>query len=426
MTEIVTLTAVTGWAQAAAMIALVATAACNKPPARSTMPPADTTTGAPEDAVARPPDAAVARCGSSPGPALAPGRTTGAAAVLPDGTILLGGASTLGGWSAILDPASGTMTDVVVPGATAAIRMVRAGDTIVMLGSPDGLDPATAAARFDPQARRWSKPTSVPPCSTADLAGSGGHFPVTVEPVALADGTVLMVGHRCAAILRADGRWVETAPPLGPRRGFTLTRLRDGEVLRVGGVVTVGGDIGLEASTVVDRFDTKQQLWVTAASAHYMRYGHATARLADGRVLVVGGCEDSGAICREPAPPPEIYEPARDRWTALGSGPVTDRESPTLTALPDGRALVLAGVTDDGGMNPPSAIYDHGRWFALPPLAQPRAGRVAVLAGDHVLLGGRLTQASEPVLEWYGVAADCPATPVELAPARPPVGGSYP
>ncbi len=413
----------TGWARAVAMIALAAVAACKTPTARPTTTSADAAIGAPADAVARPPDAAVTRCGSSPGPALAPGRAAWAAAVLTDGTIVLGGPSTMGGWSAILDPASGTMVDVVVPGATAAIRMVRAGDAIVMLGSPDGRDPATAAARFDPGTRRWSKPTSVPPCATA---GDGAAFDVTVEPISLGDGTVLVVGDRCALLLGANGIWTETAPPVRQRRGFTLIRLRDGDVLRVGGLARVDSTGGIEASTVVDRYVVTTRRWVAVAPAHYMRYSHAAVLLSDGRVLVVGGCEDSGVICKSPAPPPEIYDPVRDRWTVLGGGPVTNRERATLTALPDGRVVVLGGFVDDTGTRPPSGVLDGDGWFALPPLADDRGGQVAVSAGDHVLFSGPLGQGGLPPLEWYGVAADCPATPVELAPARPPVGGSYP
>ena len=416
----------TGWARAVAMIALAAVAACKTPTARPTTTSADATMGAPEDAVAHPPDAAVARCGPSPGPALAPGRATGAAAVLTDGTIVMGGRSTMGGWSAILDPALGTMVDVVVPGAIAAIRMVRAGDAIVMLGSADGLDPATAAVRFDPQTRRWRKPMSVPRCATA---GDHGELDVTVEPIALGDGTVLVVGDRCALVLDANGIWTETAPLVRQRRGFTLIGLRNGDVLRVGGLAWAEGDGGLEASTVVDRYEVATRRWVAAASAHYMRYHQAAVRLSDGRVLVIGGCEDSGTICHSesrPAPPPEIYDPVRDRWTVLGGAPVTNRERATLTALPDGRVVVLGGFVDEAGSLPPTGVLDGDRWFALPPLADDRGGQVAVSAGDHVLFSGPLGQGGLPPLEWYGVAADCPATQVELVPARPPVGGSYP
>jgi len=406
-------------------LVLVAIAACKNPPARPAVGPADAANDAPVAAVARPPDAAVAHCGSSPGPELPLGRAVGAAAVLADGTILLGGPSKLGGWSAILDPDSGKMTDVVVPGASAAIHMVRTGDAIVMLGSPNAVAPATDAMRFDSGIGRWSKLPSVPACATV---GPSAELDVTVEPVTLADGTVLVVGSHCAAILGTDGTWSETAPPVRERRGFTLVRLRDGDVLRIGGLVTTA-DGDLEASTVVDRYHVAKGRWSAAAPAHYMRYDQSAVRLDDGRVLVVGGCEDSGTICHaesKPAPPPEIYDPARDRWTVLGSGAVTNRESAALTSLPDGRVVVLGGLADDRGTIPPSAVYDHGHWFALPPLAQDRVGRVAVVAGDHVLLSGRFTRADQPVLEWYGVAVDCPATPVDLQPAPPPVGGSYP
>ena len=429
MTRIATLAAATVWAQAAA-IALAAVAACTKPPAHSTTTPSDAAIGALADAVARPPaDAAVARCGTSPGPALAAGRAATAGIALADGTILLAGWAAAGSWSLIYDPASGQMNEVAAPAGFAAIRMVRtADDAAVMLGAPDAVGPATHAARFDADRKEWREVMAVPACATDDAPTLDDEFDVTAEPIALDDGSVLVVGHRCAVFLGGGGTWSRAPTPPRQRRGFTLTRLRDGGVLRVGGLMTMPDDFDLAASTFVDRYDVAKRRWKAVAPAHYMRYHHSAVRLADGRVLVVGGCEDSGTICHSegrPAPPPEIYDPARDHWTVLGSAPVTNRERAMLTALPDGRVIMLGGFVDERGTLPPTAMFDRGRWGALPPLAADRAGEVTVAAGDHVLFGGGPIDVAPP-LEWYGVAADCPTTPVELVPAPPPAGGSFP
>lgn len=409
---------------------ILLTLACKRGPAPSASSPADAASDAASDAVSdafaqSPTDAAVARCGPSLGPALTEGRVANAAIMLQDGLILVAGGSAQGGWSAILEPSTGAMVDTAAPGTT-ALRLVRVDAGVLMFGEFHGVGPPTEVVRFDPDSRQWTRLPPMPPCT---VAGDPAELSVTMEPIALADGRLLVVGSQCAATLEASGTWRETAPLLRHRRGFTLTRLRSGDVLRVGGLAETAEGY-LEASTLVDRFDVKRRRWVASAPATYMRYDHGATRLPDGRVLVVGGCEDSGSICEtsnSPTPPAEIYDPARDRWTVLGAAAITDRHGATLTALPDGRVVVLGGtVTDIGGPIPPTGLFDQGSWFELPGLTADRTTWFAVIAGDHLLLSDWVPDGGPSALEWYGVAADCPMTPVRLGPVAPPVGGSFP
>jgi N-acetylneuraminic acid mutarotase len=63
--------------------------------------------------------------------------------------------------------------------------------------------------------------------------------------------------------------------------------------------------------------------------------------LRDGRVLVVGGYNDRGAVGSA-----ELYDPKRNRWTFAGSVTPVGRQAAVL--LPNGRALVAGGQLYQG------------------------------------------------------------------------------
>ena len=62
-------------------------------------------------------------------------------------------------------------------------------------------------------------------------------------------------------------------------------------------------------------------------------------RLADGRVLVVGGMSNPG----DPVGTAEVEDPATDTWTNLPGSPTTPRAAPGLFTLPNGKVLVAGG-----------------------------------------------------------------------------------
>ena len=51
----------------------------------------------------------------------------------------------------------------------------------------------------------------------------------------------------------------------------------------------------------------------SAASMQQARQGHTATRLLDGRVLVTGGRDDTGAFLASA----EVYNPIKDTWTAV-------------------------------------------------------------------------------------------------------------
>ena len=82
---------------------------------------------------------------------------------------------------------------------------------------------------------------------------------------------------------------------------------------------------------------------------------HGAALLPDGKVLVVGGISDFGVF----VPTAELYDPATGTFSPTGT-PVEARMRPTTVSLADGRVLLAGGLGgDDGSTYFASAeIYD--------------------------------------------------------------------
>lgn len=119
----------------------------------------------------------------------------------------------------------------------------------------------------------------------------------------------------------ATGAWTATAALPAPRAGHNATTLADGRVL-----VTGGGSAG------ADLYQPASGQW---SSLWYTGPADRAARLAQsGRVLLVAR---SGAA--------QLFDPQNDTFLSAGSVPQALSWSFSLTALADGRAVVVDGPT---------------------------------------------------------------------------------
>ena len=153
------------------------------------------------------------------------------------------------------------------------------------------------------------------------------------------------------------GTWTVTASMAVPRADVTATRLANGRVLVVGGSDEVTTEL----------YDPPTGTWLPGGQLNVARGLHAAVRLADGRVLVAGGAEYT--------PSAELYDPATNRWTSTGSMSV-DRYGFTATLLGDGRVLVVGGFSLSG-TQATAELYDPatGRW-TRPPVSGQRAATI--------------------------------------------------
>jgi len=147
----------------------------------------------------------------------------------------------------------------------------------------------------------------------------------------------------------ATGNWKLAGGLLAPRveRGVAFT-LDNGSVLLAAG--DGGGDRMLASAELY-----KPAKGSTATSSMSTTRGEpAFAKLADGRVLVVGGFDipGTGVILTSA----EVYDPAAGTWSAAGDMSVA-RFDFEATLLNDGRVLVTGG-TGDGVIKSSAEIFD--------------------------------------------------------------------
>lgn len=186
------------------------------------------------------------------------------------------------------------------------------------------------------------------------------------------------------------GLWTKAAGPATGREEHTATLLGNGKVLIAGGT-----DGRAKVLASAELYDPAKDRWSPAGSMAATRIDHTATLLPSGKVLVAGGL-----ILPFPAPSlasTELYDPATNAWS-IAAPMIESRTRHTATLLPDGRVLVVGGLTvtlRDGGLFPSLAtgaeIYDPkaNRWSVTAPIGVSRLGQTATLLPDgRVLIAG--------------------------------------
>jgi hypothetical protein len=216
----------------------------------------------------------------------------------------------------------------------------------------------------------------------------------------LPDGQALLLGVASHGSLApqsqrynpATNTWSTPAPLVLPgRSNYAAVQLADGGVLVIGGVdFNITGLTRTVAS--VERYDLATDRWRLVAPLLAPRSAATATLLADGRILVAGGDpkDDFSGYTLATA---ELYDPARDVWTATGSMALP-RLRHTATRLADDRVLVtggIAGQTSSSAATAETELYDPatGRWSVAAPMSIPRSQHTAaLLANGQVLVLG--------------------------------------
>jgi hypothetical protein len=319
---------------------------------------------------------------------LATGHSNTRMAQLPDGRVLAISGATASGALApaaeIYDPGSGqwtragTLNDARV--AFGQPSVLPDGDVLVAGGTNvDVVDYATAEL-YNPAANRWTLTGSL---------NTSRRYDVQVE---LANGEVLVAtgSHgppTCARYLSsaelynpATGQWTYTGSTLVPRESATAIRLADGRVLLVGGY-----NGGGSACTDTDPVDTEiynpaTGQWSFAGNLPHGWLGGAMVLLQDHRVLMVDGWQHGSGNFAEAV----IFNPATNQWSQAAR-PILPRSGAAATLLPDGNVLV-----SQGGQSR-SEIYDPATntWsLAAATPGENNGGQTFLLPDGKVLLAG--------------------------------------
>ncbi len=319
---------------------------------------------------------------------LAVARVAHTATLLNDGRVLVAGGvdasfATLAS-AELFDPNTGLWTAVssmnVARRYHMAVRLqdgrvLVAGGLNAFLGCQRGAGgsvPPSSAEIFDPSTLAWTV--------TGSMVVGGGN-----AGLLLSDGRVLAVAGGTADAELYDpsvGSWTQTAQ-VANHLGGLLTRLPDGRVF------AVGEDSSNNPAS--ELFDPTTNSWSPAAPPPN-DHSNGTASLVGGKVLVVGTSRSGTGIS-------DIYDPATNSWSATGNLNVP-RYLHTATVLANGTVLVAGGCSPAvGGVLSSLELFDPatGQWTRVGNLSEARMSQTAtLLPSGQVLFSGGLNGAQVP------------------------------
>lgn len=296
------------------------------------------------------------------------------ATLLPDGTVLIAGASDLQVGSDLLisNPNAETVSASGQTTATVHLTTSREFHTAtllqtgkVLIAGGNEYYPSTATAElYDPASKQSTATGSM---STARTGHTASLLP---------DGRVLIVGGALSELGSAEiydpskGTFGPASSPLSARTGHTATVLASGKILFAGGQ----GPSGTLATAEV--YDPATSTFKAVGSMSEPRAHHTATLLPNGKVLVTGGIVYSNLYAQSysqivqyfpqvvvgatPSVTAELFDPQTETFTAIGSM-TTARASHTATLLPDGTVLLcggLLGYSNEFDSDNTAEIYD--------------------------------------------------------------------
>ncbi|MFI8962633.1 Kelch repeat-containing protein [Streptomyces sp. NPDC053493] len=261
----------------------------------------------------------------------------------------------------VYDPATGAWTPTGAlrePRFSHSATLLPDGRVLVAGGaavrSPDSHRTLRTAEAYDPASGTW---TTVRPMTDARF----GHPAVRLgDGRVLLAGGILAVGRGSYAALAlcelydpAADRWTPAAGLATARKSHQATLLLDG------GVLVTGGDMpGFQdedwsydpySQWTTERYDPAADRWNADAHMPWGRSHHRAVRLASGDVLVVGGTDDASmAVGYQNA---TLYDATARTWSAEFPT-LRGRWAPAAVGLADGRVLVMGGLEESGPAAP--------------------------------------------------------------------------
>jgi hypothetical protein len=197
---------------------------------------------------------------------------------------------------------------------------------------------------------------------------------------------LFLVNAASSSSVRAQ-TFVPTGSMTSPRLVHTATLLNNGKVLIVGGC---NNFYVAEPGCVYDSaelYDPATGIFTPTGRLTTPRYMPTATLLGNGKVLIAGGYSGSEAIATA-----ELYDPATDTFTATGSMTIS-RHAATATRLNDGKVLLAGGWTGGatGHVVDSAELYEPttGTFTTTGNMTTVRNSQTATLLNDgKVLLTG--------------------------------------
>jgi hypothetical protein len=283
--------------------------------------------------------------------------------------------------------ASGTWT------TTGTMRSARDGHAATILangkilaagGTNNGVT-LRSAELYSPMAGTWASTGSMHVARTLARA------------VLLSNGSVLVVGGCVNDCLSATTRSAELYNPIAgtftatgsmvqARAEFGVTRLANGQVLVAGGCTAYDANGCLAVTNKAEIYNPATGTWTATGALRGARHAMTATRLASGKVLVAGGATASMDALNSS----EIYDPVAKTWT-LGLKMVTARSDYASIMLGTGKVLFTGGENINGVSIRNAELYNpsSGTFTATGNMTATREEHTAVLlANGNVLASG--------------------------------------
>jgi len=277
--------------------------------------------------------------------------------------------------------------------STGTMRSARDGHTATILtngkilaagGTNNGVA-LTSAELYNPMAGTWASTGSMHAARTLARA------------VLLSNGSVLVVGGCVNDCLSATTRSAELYNPIAgtftttgsmvqARAEFAATLLANGQVLVAGGCTAYDANGCLATTNKAEIYNPATGTWTATGALRGARHAMTATRLASGKVLVAGGATASMDALNSS----EIYDPATKTWT-LGLKMVTARSDYASIMLPTGKILFTGGENITGVSIKNAELYNpsSGTFTATGNMTATREEHTAVLlANGNVLVSG--------------------------------------
>jgi hypothetical protein len=183
----------------------------------------------------------------------------------------------------------------------------------------------------------------------------------------------------------ATNTFTPTGDMRAARESHTATLLGDGKVLIAGGHRGRRPSVTIYSSTEI--YDPATGRFTAGADMTRIRHKHEAVRLADGRVLIVGGSDERdghGAYAHA-----EIYDPVLGNFRATGNMNLTRYKlQGTGVLLSNGKVLVAGGANRAEVFDPAQNAFTYAagdmetpRLFAT--ATRLRNGQVLIIGGYH-------------------------------------------
>ena len=173
--------------------------------------------------------------------------------------------------------------------------------------------------------------------------------------------------------------WMTNSPMLAARQYHTATLLPNGKVL------VAGGEVQNAPTNTAELYEPATGIWTQTGSMHANRELHTATLLRNGKVLVAGGRYFDGG---NPLPlaSAELYEPTTGTWSLTGS--LTNPGSGhTATLLADGRLMITGGYDETNNLARTEIYHPAtGTWSSAQPLNAARVLHTAALLTNGTVL----------------------------------------